>query len=519
MKNVLEYLEHSAGSFGSKTAVIDDQESCTYEKLLNVSQQAGLSLTSQIEPGAAVAVMMKKSVCTLQMFFAITYAGGFYSLIDPGFPADRIQRQLSVLTPRVVITLPEYADKLREAGYTGTVLMADALRSAAAADIQETSQSRSGLKTPSFSLPKALSEIRNSQDPAAPLYCNFTSGSTGIPKGVLVGHDSVIAFIDAFTDLFSITDEDVIGNQAPFDFDVSVKDIFSAIKTGATLVIIPTAYFRFPNQVMDMLCEHKVTTLIWAVSALVLLNRLHMFLYKVPPCINKILFSGEEMPAKHLADWKAQYPDALFVNLYGPTEITCNCTYHIIDKDYAPGEKIPIGTAYPGKQILLLDETDNLITPDQEDVTGELCVSGSGLAIGYYHNPEATDRAFIQYPDAGGNSVRVYRTGDLAYYHEGLLYFAGRKDFQIKHNGHRIELEEIERCINALDQVQQACCIYDEEKYRLIAFYTGCEDQKAIIEQLKKKLPEYMIPNRFRYLEQLPLTKNGKVDRKLLKTM
>ena len=509
MKSVLEYLEHSAERFGEKTAVIDDMESCTYAELLQVSQRAALRLSAEISPGEAVAVLMKKSVCTLQMFFGIAYAGGFYSLIDPGFPADRIQRQLSVLTPRVVITLPEYADKLQEAGFTGRILMADTLR--------EVSGDEDPL-TPS-ALPKILSEIRDNQDPSAPLYCNFTSGSTGIPKGVLVGHDCVIAFIDAFTELFSITDADVIGNQAPFDFDVSVKDIFSAMKTGATLVIIPTAYFRFPNQVMDMLCEHRVTTLIWAVSALVLLNRLHMFLYKIPPCINKILFSGEEMPAKHLADWKAQYPEASFVNLYGPTEITCNCTYHRIDRDYAPGEKIPIGIPYPGKQILLLDESDRLITSESQDVTGELCVSGSGLAIGYYHNPEATDRAFIRYPDAQGNPVRVYRTGDLAYYHDGLLYFAGRKDFQIKHNGHRIELEEIERCINSLDQVQQACCIYDEEKYRLIAFYTGTEDQKAIIEELKKKLPEYMIPNRFRYLEQLPLTKNGKVDRKLLKTM
>ncbi len=517
MKSVLEYLEQSAECVGGKTAVIDDVESCTYQELMETARRAGLRLSEQIESGQAVAVMMKKSVKTLQMFFGITYAGGFYSLIDPDFPTDRIQRQLTVLQPRIVITEKEKEEKLREAGFTGIVLEAESLRG----PLSEEEKKAYALDGTGDlqKLPAPLADIRKAQPEAAPLYCNFTSGSTGIPKGVLVGQDSVIAFIDAFTELFSITQEDVIGNQAPFDFDVSVKDIFSAIKTGATLVIIPTAFFRFPNQVMDMLETHQVTTLIWAVSALVLLNRLHMFLYKVPGHINKVLFSGEEMPAKHLADWKAQYPDAKFVNLYGPTEITCNCTYHRIDQDYAPGEKIPIGIPYPGKQILLLDEEDQEIGPDTEGVSGELCVSGSGLAIGYYHNPEATDRAFIHRKDQNGNEIRVYRTGDLAYYQDGLLYFAGRKDFQIKHNGHRIELEEIERCMNGLPQVQQACCIYDEQKYRIIAFYTGTEDQKAIVEELKKKLPEYMVPNRFRYLAQLPLTKNGKVDRKLLKTM
>ncbi len=504
MKNVLEYMEESAGRLPDKTAAIDDKESCTYRQLQETSEKIGLCLTEYISKEQPVAVFMKKSVLTLEVFFGIVYAGGFYSLLDPGFPTERTKKQLEVLQPQVVVTTPEYREKLAETGYAGTILIAEELR-------------QKSMETFSKEAKDGLGERRNMQRPDAPLYCNFTSGSTGTPKGVLVGQDSVIRFIDHFTELFEITEQDVIGNQAPFDFDVSVKDIYSCMKKGATLVIIPTAYFRFPNNVMDMLEQYEVTTLIWAVSALVLINRLHEFMYKVPAHINKVLFSGEEMPLKHLTDWMKQYPKAMFVNLYGPTEITCNCTYYKITQIPKDGQKLPIGEPYPGKRITLWDEEENEIGQEREEVTGELCVSGDGLAHGYYHNDAATQAAFVQKEMPDGSKVRFYKTGDLAYRKDGLLYFAGRKDFQIKHNGHRIELEEIERAMNGLPQVAQACCIYDTVRCRIVACYTGTEDKKGIVEGLKGRLPEYMLPNAYRYLEVLPLTKNGKIDRNRLR--
>ncbi len=168
--------------------------------------------------------------------------------------------------------------------------------------------------------------------------CNgiFTSGSTGRPKGVVVSHRSVIDFMEYFTELFSITAQDVIGNQAPFDFDVSVKDIYATLKAGATMEILPKQLFSFPAKLLDYLCERRVTTAIWAVSALCIISTLNGFSYRVPTHLNKILFSGEVMPVSHLNIWREHLPDALFVNLYGPTEITCNCTYYIVDKTFAP---------------------------------------------------------------------------------------------------------------------------------------------------------------------------------------
>lgn len=515
MENVLEYLEKTKDRFPDKTAVIDDKEKCSYKELWEISCSIGIKLSEYIKQGDGVAVLQKKSVKTLQVFFGIVYAGGFYSLIDPDFPQDRISNMLSVMKPPVVVTSEEFSEKLKSAGYNGKILFINELTDLTLEPCGEKGDEHASING------RKLQSIRESHDPQMPLYCNFTSGSTGVPKGVLVDHECVIGFIDEFTQLFGITSEDVVGNQAPFDFDVSVKDIYSCLKEGATLVIIPTAFFRFPNNVMDMLEEHKVTTLIWAVSALVLINRLHEFMYKVPENINKILFSGEQMPVKHLEDWMKQYPDAEFVNLYGPTEITCNCSYYRIEKDFDPEKGLPIGIAYPGKELLLLDDEGKLIKESDEECPGELCVAGAGLAIGYYNNPEATDKAFVYYEGQDGIRKRIYKTGDLAYYKNGLLYFAGRKDFQIKHNGHRIELEEIERNIFKIDGVQQVCCIYDENRYRIVAFYSVDDsfsgDKKSIVATLKEKMPEYMIPNSFKLLDELPLTKNGKIDRKALR--
>ena len=513
MKNVLEYLENTAHRLPDKMAVTDGNESCTFSELQSNAAKIGRVLSDYVSAGKPVAVLMKKSTKTLQIFMGTVYAGGFYCLLDPDFPDARHKSQLETLQPELIVTEPETMEKVERLGFDGAVLTTDELFEkikTVEALPEISSVSSEGIEKID------TAETTDSADSSVPLYCNFTSGSTGVPKGVLVGHASVISFIDTFTEMFGITEDDVIGNQAPFDFDVSVKDIYSCLKTGATMVIIPTAFFRFPNNVMDMLEKYEVTTLTWAVSALVLINRLHEFMYKVPPKIKRVLFSGEEMPAKHLRDWMDQYPDADFVNLYGPTEITCNCSYYRIDKNDVP-EKLPIGNVFPGKEIYLMAE-DGRIIDEHDETVGEICVAGNELALGYYNNEEATSKAFVTLDGIG----RVYKTGDLGFRKDGLLHFAGRRDFQIKHNGHRIELEEIERAMNSLDGIGQACCIYDTDKYRIVVYYTveaDGPDKKQIVAGLKTKLPDYMLPNVYKVLDEMPLTKNGKVDRNSLREL
>ena len=255
--------------------------------------------------------------------------------------------------------------------------------------------------------------------------------------------------------------------------------------------------------------------MIWAVSALCLITTVHGLDYRTPETVNKVLFSGEVMPAKHLKIWMEHLPRAQFVNLYGPTEITCNCTYHIIDRERSYPDGIPMGQAFPNEDVFLLDGDDQLVT--SPNVVGEVCVRGSALALGYYRNPDQTAAAFPNNPLNPCYPERIYRTGDLARYSTlGELHFCGRKDFQIKHMGHRIELEEIERAVSNLPGVHRCCCVFHSEKHRLYAFYQGDLTSKELRLQLLPTLPPYMIPNVFRQVDQFPLNKNGKIDRTLL---
>lgn len=496
MTNILEYLERSAQLYPEKPALVDERQSITFTQALEDSRRVGSSLALSLAKGQPVAVYMEKSVKNLCAFWGIVYAGGFYVSFNTQLPTSRLQQMQSVLQAPFVITDEEHRAALEEVFPPHRILLYQDLVKSAVDRAQ-------------------LAQIRQRHVDTAPLYANFTSGSTGVPKAVVVGHRSTLDFIDHFCPIFSITQKDVIANQAPFDFDVSVKDIYSALATGATLVLVPRPLFSQPQQLLDFLCEHRATTLIWAVSALCLITTVHGLDYRTPETVNKVLFSGEVMPAKHLKIWMEHLPRAQFVNLYGPTEITCNCTYHIIDRERSYPDGIPMGQAFPNEDVFLLDGDDQLVT--SPNVVGEVCVRGSALALGYYRNPDQTAAAFPNNPLNPCYPERIYRTGDLARYSTlGELHFCGRKDFQIKHMGHRIELEEIERAVSNLPGVHRCCCVFHSEKHRLYAFYQGELTSKELRLQLLPTLPPYMIPNVFRQVDQFPLNKNGKIDRTLL---
>ncbi|MBS6196425.1 MAG: amino acid adenylation domain-containing protein [Clostridiales bacterium] len=494
--NILEYLESSAKRTPHRAAFADEDKSCTFEELEEKSRRAGSVLAGKIRQGDPVPVLMEKGTDTIAAFMGVVQAGGFYVLLDSKQPKARLEQILETLGAEILISSGQYTKELEALKFQGEVLWIEELLEG---EIQD------GL----------LEAVRKRAKDTDPLYGIFTSGSTGIPKGVVVCHRSVIDFIEHFTETFHITQEDVIGNQAPWDFDVSVKDIYSGLKTGARVEIIPKRMFSFPTQLLDFLCERQVTTLVWAVSALCIITTLHGFEYRVPEKINKILFSGEAMPVKHLNIWRKYLPDAVYVNLYGPTEITCNCTYYVVDREFEPGETLPIGQAFPNERVFLLDEENREITAPGTE--GEICVTGTALALGYYRNPEQTEKAFVQNPLNRCYPERMYRTGDLGYYNEeGLLCFSTRKDFQIKHMGHRIELGEIETAMEQVEEITRACCIFDQENKKIVAFYEGTIGKRELKKKMADRLPMYMLPNRFCPVEQMPLNKNGKIDRKKL---
>lgn len=496
MYNILEWLENSREKYSDKIAVIDEMGAVTYDEFVNISKAIGSKLATYTGMRKPVAVLADKSIDTLSTFFGIVYAGCFYVSFNPELPEVRLNQVQSVLNAEYIITDEEHLDRAKSLVSEDKILLIEDLKKA---PIDE----------------DVLKDIRSKVIDTDPLYANFTSGSTGVPKGVVVSHRSVIDFIRVFTDLFDFNEMDIIGNQAPFDFDVSVKDIYSSIRMGATLVIIPRKYFSKPVELLDFICDKKITTMTWAVSALCLITTFHGLDYKVPETVNKILYSGEVMPLKHLKEWMSHLPNTKFVNVYGPTEITCNCTYHVIDRDRDYEGGVPIGKAFPNEHVFLLSEDNKEVT--DEDEAGEICVRGTALALGYYKAKEQTDKNFVQNPLNDAYIDMIYRTGDLGKYNaNGEIVFSGRKDFQIKHMGHRIELEEVEAAMAKIEGIERVCCVFDDVKSKLYGFYIGDMDKKELHRRMSEKLPAFMIPNALRKVEDMPLTKNGKIDRKQL---
>lgn len=495
MISILDLLEETQKEYGEKVAFSDSSKEVTYNEVVSTAKAIGSSL-HQYAAGGAVAVYVPKSVETLIAFLGVVYSGCFYVPIDTEMPMDRVQLILDTISPKVVIVDEGNMD----------------------VDFGKYNYLKKGYLELSTSMinENYLQDVRKKMIDTDPVYALFTSGSTGVPKGVIVSHRSVIIYAKWILKTFDITSETIFGNQTPFYFSMSVLDIYATIASGATLHIIPKRAFTFVAELADCMNERRINTIYWVPSALCIVSKFKILEKIGFHYLRKVLFAGEVMPTKQLNCWRRNLPDAIYANLFGPTEITDIGIYYILDREFADDEPIPIGRTCDNMSILVIDEDRNLIT--DPNVEGELYYRGSYLALGYYRNPEKTEEAFVQNPLHNDYPEIVYKSGDLVKYNEyGELVYISRKDFQIKHMGYRIELGEIENALNALEGIDRCAVIYDSNEDNIVAYFESKKQDNAAIEvHLKEKLPIYMIPNKIIKERNIPTNENGKIDRKEL---
>lgn len=498
ISNITVWLDKTTERFPDKVAFADENRKVTFKELRNEAISLAGKIIERNLFKRPIAVMIEKSVGTLIAFMAVAYSGNFYTVIDIDMPESRKNKIFEVLKPSLVISAKQcktLAEKL-DIDKENIIYIDDDMKS----NVNE----------------KEVLLQRERCCDTDLLYTLFTSGSTGTPKGVTICHRSVVDYIDWVEETFEITYKDTFGNQAPFYFDNSVLDIYTSIKTGATLEIIPRNLFAQPVRLLNYIIQNKINTIFWVPSELVLVANLHA-LKKVDltNTLKRVLFAGEVMPTKQLNEWRKYLPDALYANLYGPTEITVDCTCYIVDRIFEDNEPIPIGKPIKNSDVFVLNEKNELVSGNE---VGELCVRGTSLSLGYYNNFEKTREVFVQNPLNSMYYELIYRTGDLVRYNEyGELVYVSRKDYQIKHLGHRIELGEIENVVAGMQGIDSCCCVYDEQKKKIVLVYEGKMEKEEIVSVLNLSVPEYMIPGKIVPIDSMPLNANGKIDRKMIK--
>lgn len=483
---IIDIFEKTVSRFPKKTAVADEERSLSFSELRALALYTSQKL-SQKE--SCIGVMAHRNVFTVPFFFGVLYSGNRYVPIDPEMPIEKAEKIIRDAGIKTVISSCGSDRDFCEAVGAELVLI-DSVIGAEGDFMPEGDQ----------------------------LYLIYTSGSTGRPKGVLKSASAMKSFIEAYVKEFGFDENTVIGNQTPFCFDASAKDIYLMAATGARMEIIPTKHFSFPVRLMEYLNEREVNFISWVPSALSIVTALNTFSEIKPEYLKRVFFVGEVFPVKHLNRWIKALPEIEYVNLYGSSEICGISLFHRVEGELEKDASIPMGKALSNCDVRLVDEGRVITEPD---TPGEVYVASDALADEYFNDLERTSQAFVLI-DAGEGEKRYYRSGDVARYNiNGELVFAARTDFQIKHMGHRIELGEIEAAAEGVPGVDKSCCLYNEKRQRIVLFIQP-EKASALTDSdvrlaLKEKLSDYMLPHKYIIMEALPLNPNGKTDRAALK--
>lgn len=496
MRTIVTFLEKQKDN--PKIAFRDETQAISFQDILASAQIIGTNLAHSIEEGEPIAILSGRHIHTIAAYLGIVYAGNYYAPIDGDMPLARIQKILDILQPKVLIVDGLFKEMVSSFAYQGNVLQLEELEKGVAES-------------------KLLEKRTAHFEEKTPLYVLFTSGSSGIPKGVLTGQESVMNYIEAVSEVLRVQEDDVLGNQAPLDYIAAIRDIYIPFLTGCSTVILPKKQFTLPELLFETFQQEHVTLLCWSVAGLETLVKLNAF-----DCVDSlkptqlrcILFSGSIMPAKVLRLLQEQLPHTRFINQYGPTEATASCTYYEVNHLVEEDEVLPIGKPYKNYEVFVIKD-GHLASPGE---IGEIYVKGVGVTLGYFKDEERTNVSYVDNPLDENDEEKVYRTGDLGSVREdGLLEFHGRMDRQIKHFGHRIELDEIEVLAKQLPGMQNCYSYYEQDKECLCLAYVGDITKAEIVKAYRSNLPGYMVPRKIVQLDVMPTLPNGKIDMQKLK--
>ena len=479
---------------------------------------AQLLIDTGCKRGDRIALFMPKLPAAIVGMLGALKADATYVPLDPADPAARLARVLKAAECRWVLCAGPVSVSLRAA------LMEAQLADEPLIgwlDDDDTAADRAGAVFTRRDLDAFSDEPPPAENTEADIaQILFTSGSTGTPKGVMITHGSVVKFVEWGRRYFEISPDDRISQHAPLRFDISTFDVFGALSSGATLHLVPPDLNLLPHKLAHFIRTNRLTQWFSVPSVLNLMAKFDVLRDHDFPSLKRVLFAGEVLPTPTLMYWMKRLPHVRFTNLYGPTETTISSSHHTFTACPASEkEPLPIGTACAGEELLLLDEQR---TPVADGDIGEIYIRGVGVSPGYWRDPVKTQGAFLD----DGNQGRIYKTGDLGRRGaDGLIYFCGRADTQIKSRGYRIELGEIESALNALPELRESAVVAIAsggfEGTLICCAYAPAPNQELSAKQLRtllcERLPQYMIPVRWSRYDELPKNQNGKTDRANLK--
>jgi amino acid adenylation domain-containing protein len=491
--SLITRFEQVASAHSHKVAVVLDDQTLTYAELnAQANRIAHRLLTLALPQPSIVGIWLERSPAMIAAMLGVLKAGHTYLPLEATYPAARIAQTLEDANPGALITEESLAAQLPT---TNACLMF-------------LSQHEARERNPEVAL-----------NPEAPAYILYTSGSTGKPKGVRVTHTNVLRLFDQTRQNFRFDHNDVWTMFHSFAFDFSVWEIWGPLLTGATLILVPFETTRSPEDFYRLLSTQHVTILNQTPSAFQLLSQVEDRGLSLPLDLRLVIFGGEALKFSSLKSWFSRHPDTRpqLVNMYGITETTVHVTRrNVTQADAHLEQESLIGTPIPDLTLHLLDLN---LEPVGTGEIGELCIGGAGVSLGYLNRPELTAERFIAV-----DGQRLYRSGDVARRRaDGELVYLGRRDDQVKISGFRIELGEVEAAIGTQPQIAQACVVAhtdDASRTQLDAYFTTFGGTAlpvaALAQALKAQLPAHMLPASFTHLEAMPLTPNGKIDRKAL---